>query len=97
MKSINYRWWKISLTLIIMLAPSQQLNAAVKQFTDDKGIIHINNIVKDKTKSQNEDHDAAVQHKGIEVKVSTPLNIFPEPEGTNSLASNPNFQAQASE
>lgn len=100
MKSIKCRWWKISLILIVMLAPSQQLFATIEQFTDEKGIIHIINIGKDKTKSQNEDYTASVEHKSIEVVTHiepTPSNIFPEPGGANTLASNPNIQEPSPE
>ena len=86
--------------MLIILTPSQQLFATIKQFTDEKGTIHIINIGKDKAKSQNEDYNASVQHKSIEAvnpNEPTPSNIFPEPEGANALASNPNFQAPAPE
>ena len=99
MKIIKYRWWKIFLMLII-LTPSQQLFATVKQFTDEKGTIHIINIGKDKANSQNEDYNASIQPKSIEavnLNEPTPSNIFPEPGGANTLASNPNFQAPAPE
>ena len=100
MKMIKYRWWKISLMLIIMLASSQHLFATVKQFTDEKGTIHIINIGKDQAKSQNEHYNASVEPKSIEavnLNEPTPSNIFPEPGGANTLASNPNFQAPAPE
>jgi hypothetical protein len=100
MKNIRSQGWKISLTLIILLAPWQQLNATVKQFTDANGTIHINNIVKNKAKPQNDNHNASTQHKSIEVvnpNEPTPSNIFPEPGEANALASNPNFQAPALE
>jgi hypothetical protein len=100
MKTIKYPWWKISLPLIILLAPCQQLNATVNKFIDANGTIHIKNIAKDIAKPENEQYDASVQHSSIEVVnpiEPTPSNIFPEPEGGNSLASNPNFQAPAPE
>jgi hypothetical protein len=99
MKIIKYRWWMISLMLIIMWAPAEQLCATIKQFTDEKGIIHIINIGKDKAKLQNEDYTASVHHKSDVVNPNgpTPSNIFPEPEEANALASNQNFQATAPE
>jgi hypothetical protein len=93
MERIIYRWWKISLMLIIMLASAQQLYANIKQFTDEKGIIHIINIGKDKAKLQNEDDNTSAQHRSIGVvnpNEPTPSNIFPKPREANAIALNPN-------
>ena len=100
MKNIRSQGWRISLTLIILLTPWQLLHATVKQFTDENGTIHINNIVKDKAKPQKEEDNASVRPKTFEVvnpNEPTPSNIFPERGKANALASNPNFQAPAPE
>jgi hypothetical protein len=100
MRSIKYRWWQLPLTLIILLAPWQQLQASVKQFTDERGTIHINNNGAGKAKSQHDEDNASVKDQSnavVNPGESTPSNIFPRPAEANSLASNPNFQASAPE
>ena len=100
MKKIKYQYWLFFLSLIITLAPWQQLHATVKQFTDEKGTIHISNINEDKAKLQKGDNNASGRHKNSEVvslHEPTPSNIFPEPEEVNALPATPNFQAPAPE
>jgi hypothetical protein len=100
MKKIIYRWWKISLWIIIMLAPSQKVYATVKQFVDEKGVIHIVNIGNKKAASPNDKYNDPIKNKSIEVVNPNEPNtstIFPEPEEANTLASNPNFQATVPE
>jgi len=74
--------------------------ATVKQFIDEKGVIHIVNIDNKKANSHNEEYKDPNQNKIIEVvnlNEPTPSNIFPEPEEATTLASNPNFQEPAPE
>jgi hypothetical protein len=83
-----------------MLAPSQKVCATIKQVVDERGVIHIFNIGKNKTNSSNANYNDPIQSQDIEVvnlKESTPSNIFPEPEEANTLASNPDFPAPALE
>jgi hypothetical protein len=97
---IKYRCWAFFLTFIITLAPLQQLHAAVTQFTDDKGTIHINNIAEDKTKLQNKDYNVSGQHKNSEVvNLDEPMlsNIFTKNEDANALLSSPAFPAPTPE
>ena len=100
MKKIKYQGWVFFLSLIITLTPWQQLYATVKQFTDEKGTIHINNINDDKAKFEKKGNNDSGRHKNSEVvslHEPTPSNIFPEPGEVNALPSTPNFQAPAPE
>jgi hypothetical protein len=97
---IKYRGRIFFLTLIIIMAPWQQLYASITQFTDENGTIYISNITKDKAKPQNEDYNASGQHKNLEVVTShepTPSNIFPEPGGADALSSMAASQAPTPE
>lgn len=63
MKKINYPWWIFFLSLMITLAPLNQLSAAIKQFTDETGKIYISNTSEDNTKEINKDYKGSVQNK----------------------------------
>ena len=83
MKKIPYPGWILFLSVMITLAPWQQLSATVKHFTDEKGTIHIDNNTEDDHKVMNKASNAPAQQKTPEVvkpPEPAPANIFPKAE-----------------
>lgn len=92
MKIINYPWRILFLSLSITLAPGQQLSATIKQFTDEKGTIHINNSSEDTNKLPKKDYNPPAQPQKSEVvkpPERTPSNIFPAPEAADKEEAEP--------
>ena len=63
---------------MITLAPLKQLSAAIKQFTDETGKIHISNTSEDNTKEINKDYKGSVQNKPREP--AKPPEVVKPPE-----------------
>jgi hypothetical protein len=86
MKKIHYPRWIFFLSLMITLVPGQQLSAAIKQFTDEKGTIHIDNNTEDNNKLVNKDSTPPAPQSPREVvkpPAPTPPNISPKAEAAN--------------